>query len=111
MALFFDAAWFDARLAENGLDRNAMAACAGLERSELHRLFIHERAPTAPELNAFAQLLGADIVEISLRCGVANPDAPPLEDPGQRIESMEARLDEIDAWLASLEAGKAVKRA
>ena len=104
MSLFFDAAWFDARLAEKGLDRGAMAACAGLERSELHRLFVHERAPSAQELNAFADLLGADVVEISLRCGVATPDAPPVEDPGRRIESMEARLDEIDAWLASLEA-------
>lgn len=106
MALFFDAAWFDARLAEKGLDRNALAASAGLERSALHRLFIHERAPTAPELNAFAALLGADIVEISLRCGVANPEAPPSADPAARIETMEARLDEIDAWLATLEAGR-----
>ena len=107
MALFFDAAWFDARLADKGLDRNALAACAGLERSALHQLFIHERAPTAPELNAFAALLGADIVEISLRCGVANPEAAPIADPTARIESMEARLDEIDAWLASLENAKA----
>ncbi len=106
MTLFFDAAWFDARLAEKGLDRGAMAACAGLERSELHRLFIHERAPTAPELNAFAALLHADLIEVSLRCGVANPNTPPVEDPGQRIESMEARLDEIDAWLATLETQK-----
>lgn len=106
MSLFFDAAWFDARLAEKGLDRGALAACAGLERSELHTLFVHKRAPTAQELNAFAELLGADIVEISLRCGVANPDASPVEDPAARIESMEARLDEIDAWLASLEADR-----
>ncbi|HRP12075.1 MAG TPA: DNA-binding protein [Terricaulis sp.] len=111
MALFFDAAWFDARLAEKNLDRGALAASAGLERSELHRLFIHERAPTAAELNAFAALLDADIVEISLRCGVANPDAPPVEDSGQRIESMEARLDEIDAWLESLEAESLKKSA
>lgn len=106
MALFFDAAWFDARLAEKGLDRNALAACAGLERSALHDLFVHQRMPSAAELNAFAELLGVDIVEISLRCGVANPEAPPSEDPVARIENMEARLDEIDAWLASLEAAK-----
>ncbi len=106
MALFFDAAWFDARLAERGLDRNALAAALGLERSALHQLFIHERAPTAPELNAFAALLGADLVEISLRCGVANPEAPLSADPSARIEGMEARLDEIDAWLASLETGR-----
>lgn len=110
MALFFDAAWFDARLAEKKLDRSALAAAAGLERSELHLLFVHQRTPTAPELNAFAALLGADLVEISLRCGVANPEAPAPEDPVARIENMEARLDEIDAWLAELEAAKS-KRA
>ncbi|HRO02915.1 MAG TPA: hypothetical protein PLS69_04855 [Terricaulis sp.] len=48
---------------------------------------------------------------MSLRCGVANPDAPPVEDSGQRIESMEARLDEIDAWLESLEAESLKKSA
>lgn len=107
MALFFDAAWFDARLAEKSLDRGDLAACAGLERSALHQLFVHERTPTAAELSAFAGLLDVSIVEISLRCGVANPEAPPAEeDAGQRIESMEARLDEIDQWLDALEAEK-----
>jgi len=106
MGLFFDAAWFDARLSEKGLDRAAMAAAAGLERSALHQLFIHERAPSADELNAFADLLGASVVEISLRCGVADVEAPPAEDASARIESMEARLDEIEAWLASVETEK-----
>lgn len=106
MGLFFDAAWFDARLSERGLDRAALAAAAGLERSELHQLFIHERAPSADELNAFAALIGASVVEISLRCGVADPQAQKAEDASARLENMEARLDEIDAWLAALEAQK-----
>jgi transcriptional regulator with XRE-family HTH domain len=107
MALFFDADWFDARLTEKGLNRSALAAAAGLDRNELHQLFIRQRRPTAPQLNAFANVLGVDLVEISLRCGVANPEAPPVADSGARIESMEARLDAMDAWLATLETGKA----
>ena len=111
MSLFFDAAWFDARLAERGLDRGDLAASAGLERTELHRLFTHERAPTAAELEAFAAVLESSVVEVSLRCGVADPAPSPCEDPTARIQNMEARLDEIDAWLASLETKERKKRA
>lgn len=106
MSLFFDADWFDARLAEKGLDRNDLAASAGIDRAELHRLFTNERAPTAAEQAAFASLLGADAIEISLRCGIANREAEPNGDAGARIDSIEARLDAIDRWLAEVEAAK-----
>ncbi len=104
MALFFDADWFDARLSERGLDRAALAIAAGLERSELHRLFTNERAPTGEELQAFTTVLNADIVEVTLRSGVACRDAAPNADAGDRIESIEARLDAIDTWLDEFEA-------
>jgi len=106
MSLFFDADWFDARLAAKALDRNALAASAGLERAELHRLFINERAATADEMAAFAALLEVDQVEIALRCGVANRDARASGDSGARIDGIEARLDEIETWLNALEAGR-----
>ena len=107
MSLFFDAAWFDARLAERGLDRNALAASGGIERAELHRVFANERAPTARELQAFAGLLGASLVEVTLRSGVSSR-TPPESDatPSARIEDIEARLDAVDAWLAEFEAAK-----
>ena len=69
MALFFDADWFDARLSERGLDRAALAIAAGLERSELHRLFTNGPAPTGQELQAFTPVLNADIGEVMLRSG------------------------------------------
>ena len=75
MALFFDADWFDARLSEKGLDRAALAIAAGIERAELHRIFTNERAPTAEELSAFTTVLGADLVEVTLRSGVSSRDA------------------------------------
>ena len=49
MSLFFDADWFDAKLAARGLDRGALAEAAGLERSELHLLFTNERAASAAD--------------------------------------------------------------
>lgn len=106
MSLFFDADWFDARLGERGLDRTALAVAAGLERSELHRIFTNERAPTAEELNTFTTVLGADIVEVTLRSGVATRPSDPAAAPEDRIESIEARLDAIDKWLSEFEASK-----
>jgi hypothetical protein len=106
MSLFFDAEWFDAKLAERGLDRTALAVAAGVERSDLHLVFTNERAATAAELAVFADVLKADIVEVTLRAGVATRDAPPADDPGARIDSIEARLDAIDNWLAQFESGK-----
>jgi hypothetical protein len=103
MSLFFDAEWFDARLAVRGLDRGDLASAAGLDRSDLHRVFTNERAATASELAAFARVLQAEIVEVTLRSGVAAPGAAPADDPGARIENIEARLDAIDDWLAEFE--------
>ena len=104
MSLFFDADWFDARLAERWLDRNAMAACAGIDTNELERLFTNERAPSAQELQAFATLLSTDLVEVTLRAGVATRAATPSETSSTRIEDIEARLDAVDAWLDEFEA-------
>jgi transcriptional regulator with XRE-family HTH domain len=106
MSLFFDADWFDAKLAERGLDRAALAVSLGLERTELHRIFTNERAPTAEELNTCATVLGADLVEVTLRSGVATRRSDPDAAAEQKIEDIEARLDAIDNWLKEFEAGK-----
>lgn len=103
MALFFDADWFDATLRERGLDRAALAAAAGIERGELHRIFVNERAASAAELQAFAAALNADLVEVTLRAGVAERALDPNASATARIESIEARLDAIDDWLAEFE--------
>jgi transcriptional regulator with XRE-family HTH domain len=106
MSLFFDADWFDAKLAERGLDRAALAVALGIERSELHRIFANERAPTAEELSTFATVLGADLVEVTLRSGVATRAIAPDAGADVRIEDIEARLDAIDNWLKEFEASK-----
>jgi hypothetical protein len=106
MSLFFDADWFDAQLVERGLDRAALAIAAGLERAELHRIFTNERAATGEELENFARVLQAELVEVTRRAGVAAREPGPEAETGDRIESIEARLDAIDTWLAEFERAK-----
>ena len=105
MSLFFDADWFDAKLAERGLDRAALAIAAGIDPIDLHGVFTNERAASAAELETFARVLHSDRLEVHLRSGVAAREAPPTDaEPSDRIENIEARLDAIDSWLAEFEA-------
>lgn len=101
MSLFFDVAWFDARLGELGLDRGALAAAAGISRDDLHLIVLNEREPSGSELSAFAALLGVDLIEISLRSGISSRGPAP-EDPTARLDDLDARLDRIDRWLEDL---------
>lgn len=103
MSLWFDVAWFDSRLAARGLDRAALAHAAGLNRSDLQALFANARAPSAFEVAAFAEVLNADLVEVSLKCGIAARGPAHTGTTSARIESIEARLDAMDAWLAEFE--------
>ena len=107
MSLFFDADWFDAKLAERGLDRTSLAVAAGIDRTELHRIFTNERSASAEELSVFANCLGADLVEVTLKAGVAQRAPAPDSDTSDRIEDIEARLNAIDAWLDDFEKKKA----
>lgn len=103
MSLFFDVAWFESRLAALSMDQAALAAASGIEPRDLQRLFANERAPSAAELAALAEILRADLIEVTLRSGVAERGGAPGGDASARIESIEARLDAMDAWLAEFE--------
>jgi hypothetical protein len=43
LALFFDAPWYDARLAERGLSRAVLAAVSGMSEAELALVFKDQR--------------------------------------------------------------------
>ncbi len=110
MSLFFDVAWFAGRLASLAMDRAALAAASAIDPNDLERLFSNEVAPSAAELAALAEALRADLIEVTLRSGVAERGASTDGDASARIESIEARLDAMDAWLAEFER-TALKRA
>lgn len=98
MALFFDKAWYEARLAERGLDSAVLAAAAGLSEAELTLAFKDQRELSMREVSAFAELLGVSPAEAASRAGVRPP--PPSD--SQRIAALEARVAVLEAELAAL---------
>ena len=98
MALFFDAAWYDARLAQRGLSRVILAAAAGLTEADLALAFKDQRELSLREVSAFAELLGVTVGEAASRAGVR----PPPTSDSQRIATLEARVAALEAEIARL---------
>jgi transcriptional regulator with XRE-family HTH domain len=96
VALFFDAQWFDARLAERGLTREALAAVSGMTPGDLALVFKDQRELSAAEVAVFAEMLGVTAAEIALHAGVSTPV------PGG--DGLEARVAELETRVARLEA-------
>jgi uncharacterized protein YceH (UPF0502 family) len=104
MALFFDAAWFDARLAERGLSREAMAAVAGLSAADLALVFKDQREISAREVAVFAELLGVEAAEAATRAGVSTPIPGEMGGAEARIAALERRVAALEAQVAALTA-------
>ena len=97
MALFFDAEWFDARLAERGLSRTVLAAAAGMTAADVDLAFKDQRELSAGEVTVFAELLGVEAREVADRAGISTPA------PG-RAGSAESRIADLERRVAALEA-------
>jgi uncharacterized protein YceH (UPF0502 family) len=100
MALFFDAEWFDARLAQRGLSREVLAAGAGLSDAELALAYKDQREISTREVALFAELLGVEAGEVARRAGVSTP-APGQADEA-RIAVLERRVAALEAEVARL---------
>ena len=100
MALFFDADWFDARLLSAASIAARWRNARGSNVANCIGLFTNERSATAEELSAFASVLGADLVEVTLRSGVS---ARAAEATPRRGSKAEARLRDREGIEARLE--------
>jgi transcriptional regulator with XRE-family HTH domain len=98
MALFFDASWYDQRLAERGLTRETLAAVAGMGEADLALAFKDQRELSIREINAFAELLGVSAAEAASRAGVR----PAPQGDHARITALEARVAALEAQLERL---------
>jgi len=98
MALFFDAAWYDERLAERGLTRTVLAAATGMSDADLALAFKDQRELSMREVSVFAELLGVTPAEAASRAGVRTP---PVSD-AQRLAALEARVATLEAEVARL---------
>jgi len=102
MTLFFDPGWYDARLAERGLDRAALAAAAGLSPEALDLAFKDQRELSPAEVAVFAEMLGVSREEAAQRAGIG-AHAAPVDPAARRIAELEARVAALEARLAALE--------
>jgi transcriptional regulator with XRE-family HTH domain len=95
MALFFDQAWFDARLAAAGLTRANAAAALGLSQEQIAELWKDQREVSARDVTILAALLGQPAAEVARRAGVSTPvpsAVPTLEDLAVRVAALEAEV-------------------
>jgi hypothetical protein len=98
MALFFDSAWFDDRLAKAQLKRADAATALGLSETELAELWKDQREVRARDVRVLAVLLGATPEEVAVRAGVSTPL------PRAGDTEFEARIARVEAELAAIRA-------
>jgi transcriptional regulator with XRE-family HTH domain len=98
MALFFDSAWFDARLSALGMKRDDVASVLGLTKEQVGELWKDQRELKADDVRLLASLIGAPVAEVADRAGVSTPV------PKDMTDGVEARLARIEAQLAAIHA-------
>lgn len=102
MSLFFDAAWFDARLAQLGLSRSDLGRALGLDEGAVRELFKDQRELSARDVGLIAALLAAPAEEIANRAGISTPvpkPAAPCDPVLERLAAIERELVAIKALL------------
>jgi len=101
MALFFDGAWFDERLASLGLSRATLAAALGLSEQELAEVWKDQRELSARDVAMLASLLGTTPEDIALRAGVSTP-VPRVASSDPALKAIEERLARVEAMLEEI---------
>lgn len=102
MALFFDSAWFDARLSAAGLTRADAATALGLTAEQIAELWKDQRELTADNVRLLSALLAAPASEIATHAGISTP--VPKEMPSDALGEINARLARVERGLAELKA-------
>ncbi|MEJ0042947.1 MAG: helix-turn-helix domain-containing protein [Rhizomicrobium sp.] len=109
MALFFDSAWFDARLAAAGLTRATVAAALGLTEEQIAELWKDQRELSAKDVRVLSALLAVPVAEIADRAGISTPvpkeapaDGAALRELGERLARVEDALAEIRSLIVAL---------
>ena len=100
MALFFDQAWFDARLAERHLGKGDLGAVLGLDERAVAEIWKDQRELKADDVTVISALLNLPPAEIASRAGISTPVpgqtvARKGDDLAARLAAIEAKLDEI----------------
>jgi hypothetical protein len=107
MALFFDARWFDGKLAEAGLGKGDLARAMGLSEEALAEMWKDQRELSPQDIRTLSFMLHESEAEVARRAGVqgsARPAAPPpLPEAAEPSGPAPAALARIEARLTRLE--------
>jgi transcriptional regulator with XRE-family HTH domain len=104
MALFFDADWFDANLAQLGLGRAHVAQALGIDEQDLALIWKDQREVSARDVAILAALLGVSPAEIAERAGISTPVPETVAADSDVIAEMNARLARLERELADIKA-------
>ena len=102
MALFFDQAWFDAKLRERGATRDDIARLLQLTGAQVEELWKDQRELRAAEVLALARYLNASPAEVADRAGVSTPVPDETGDLKARVDEMNERLTRIERMIVEL---------
>ncbi|MGD0143729.1 MAG: DNA-binding protein [Rhizomicrobium sp.] len=108
MALFFDSAWFDGRLAAAHLSRPDLARALGVSESEIAEIWKDQRELTAHDVAIIAALIAASAEDVATHAGISTPVPRPapadLADIGRAVADLAARLDRVERMLVDVKA-------
>ncbi len=104
MALFFDQAWFDARLKELGATREDIARLLKLSSDQVAELWKDQRELRGVDVQALARFLKATVAEVADRAGISTPVPVQPGDIESRLEEMNERLTRIERMIVELKA-------
>lgn len=102
MALFFDASWFDAKLAAAHLSRADLARALGLSDGEIAEMWKDQRELSARHVAIIAALLNASANDIAEHAGISTPVPAPASDIDARLTRIERSLEDLTAMVREL---------
>lgn len=100
MALFFDATWFDARLAGADLSHAMLAQALGIDAAQLTDIWKDQRELSARDVTVMAALLGVSPQDVAKHAGISTP----VPNPANELDDIRARLERVERELAALKA-------
>lgn len=104
MALFFDSAWFDARLAAVHLSRADLARALGVPETGIAEIWKDQRELSAQDVSIIAALLGASADDVATHAGISTPvpRTSDTNDTGRSLAALSERLDRVERLLVEM---------
>jgi transcriptional regulator with XRE-family HTH domain len=104
MALFFDSAWFDGKLAAVHLSRADLARALGVTETGIAEIWKDQRELSARDVAIIAALLGAPAEDVATHAGISTPvpQTADADDVGQSLAALSERLDRVERLLIEM---------